>query len=363
MPHACIIETALHPAPGILARRLSDFGEFTARTLDRVPDDLDLREALVINNVPSSPGSIPEDRVLRFVEGGGALFAIHDAVFPYWGNRQFIAACGIRQATGAIQTIVGPQGQSSVQVNLARGDPTDPMACFPVAPTPEGIEHPILEGIGVFELAEEVWAQNLAPGVRALLVADVGDRVFAAERFREGPVPIAACRSLGEGRLAFFSLGHFAETYVDPNFVRLAANAIRWTTKETNERDFEYDLFLSFSSLNRDEARAIAERARAMELRVFMDEKEIQPGAIWGEVIRHALMGSRELAVLASPDSLESEWVKTEWGAAWVLGREITPILFRLDPRLLPDRLKQRQWIDFHRHTEYLGLLRGRIRS
>jgi TIR domain/Trehalose utilisation len=341
----------------MLARKLLELEGFTARTLDQVPDDLDPGEALVINNVPSAPGSIPVDRVLRFVETGGGLFAVHDTVFPYWGNRQFIAACGIRQATGAMQVVVGPEGQS-VQVNLARGDPMDPMACFPVVPRPESVEHPILEGIGAFELAEEVWAQNLAPGVRTLMVADVGDRVFAPERFREGPVPIAACRALGEGRVAFFSLGHFAETYSNPNFVRLVANAIRWVTKETSERDFKYDLFLSYSSRNRDEARTIQESARGLS--VFMDEKDIQPGAIWDDVIRNALMASRELAVLASPDSLDSEWVQTEWGAAWVLGRTITPILFRVDPRQLPDRLKQRQCIDFHRHAEYLEMIRVR---
>jgi hypothetical protein len=361
MPRVCIVEPAAHPAPGTLAGRLSEFDGFTVRTVDSVPDNLDVGEALVLNS-PPAPGSIPEDRVLRFVEGGGGLFAIHDSVYPYAANRQFIAACGTRNATGAMQLVMGPQGQF-VQINLARGDPADPMARFPVIPAPEAVGHPILEGIREFELAEEVWVQNLIPGVRPLMMADVGDRVFAPERFREGPVPIAACRALGEGRLAFFSLGHFAEMYADPNFVRLAANAIWWLTKETDEREFESDLFLSFSSLNRDEARVIEHCAVGIGLRVFMDEKQIQPGAIWDEVIRRALVGSRELAVLASPDGLESEWVKTEWGAAWVLGRAITPILFRLDPRLLPERLKQRQWVDFHRHAEYLEVVKGRGRS
>jgi hypothetical protein len=130
--------------------------------------------------------------------------------------------------------------------------------------------------------------------------------------------------------------------------------------KETNERAYEYDLFLSFSSINRDEARAIETRGRQMGLRVFLDEKAIEPGAVWEEVIRQGLLSSRELAVLARPQSLDSEWVKTEWGAAWVLGRTITPIILRLDPRDLPSRLQQRQWIDYHRFDEFLTALRGR---
>lgn len=81
---------------------------------------------------------------------------------------------------------------------------------------------------------------------------------------------------------------------------------------------------------------------------------------VWDEVIRQGLLNSRELAVLATRESLESEWVKTEWGAAWVLGRMITPIVFRLDPRDLPDLLRQRQWIDYHRFEEFLRALKDR---
>jgi hypothetical protein len=147
--------------------------------------------------------------------------------------------------------------------------------------------------------------------------------------------------------------------YEDANFIRLAANALRWVAKETNERRYVYDLFLSFSSANRDEARKIDEVGQRMGLHIFLDEKAIQAGMIWEETIRHGLLDSRELAVLAT-DSLESEWVKTEWGAAWALGKPITPIILRINPRDLPDRLKQRQWIDYHKVEGFLNVLRGR---
>jgi hypothetical protein len=65
------------------------------------------------------------------------------------------------------------------------------------------------------------------------MVADVGDRVFAAERFQRG-------------------------------LLRFGANAIGWVTKETNERDFEFDIFLSYSSRDRDQARSVV-RAAAVE--------------------------------------------------------------------------------------------------
>ena len=316
MPRVCIIEAQGHPAPGTLGRRLAELPDFTVRTLAAVPNELDNLEALVLNNIsPFVPDSIPEERILRFIAAGGGVFAVHDTVYPYAYNRGFVAACGIRPAWGAIQVSQGPNGPVT-QVLLAIGNPTDPTARFPLRPIVEGVRHPILEGVREFEVAEEVWAQNLAPGVRPLMVADVEDRVFASERFQRGPMPVAACRTLAEGRLAWFSLGHFAEIYGDPNFVQFAANAVRWVTKETNERQYQFDLFLSFSSQNRDQARAIVQAAEALGLTIFQDEKNIPPGAVWADEIRQALINSREMVVLASPNSLVSEWVQTEWGAA-----------------------------------------------
>jgi hypothetical protein len=332
---------------------------FTVRTVAAVADPIDNAEALVLNSIPSAEGSIPEDRILHFVKAGGGIFAVHDAVYPYAYNKNFVAACGIRAAYGAMELVVEP-GRQYVRVNLAQGNQADPTSRFPVEPMAGGAGHPILEGIETFELSEEVWAQNLAPGVRALMMADVGDRVFAPQRFREGPIPVAACRVLGKGRLAWFSLGHFAAMYEDPNFIRFAANAVRWVAKETNERQYAHALFLSFSSLNRAEAREIEKCGREMGLRIFMDKKAIQPGVIWEEAIRQGLLNSRELAVLATPESLKSEWVMTEWGAAWVLGRPITPIILRLNPRDLPGCLKQREWVDYHEYEDFLNVLQGR---
>jgi hypothetical protein len=223
MPRVCIVEAQGHPAPGTLGARLTANEDFTVRTVAGIPDQLDLVEALVLNSIPSTPGSIPEERVLQFIQAGGGVFAIHDSVYPYAYNKRFIHACGIRAAYGAMQLVVEPEN-SFIQVNLAMPNHADPISRFPIDPMPAGAGHPILEGISTFELAEEAWVQNLAPGVRPLLSADVGDRVFAPQRFREGPIPVAACTVLGGGRLAWFSLGHFGAMYEDSNFVRFATN-------------------------------------------------------------------------------------------------------------------------------------------
>jgi len=148
--------------------------------------------------------------------------------------------------------------------------------------------------------------------------------------------------------------------YTDPNFIRFAANAIQWVTKETNERDYEFDLFLSYSSRDRDQARSVVRAAEALGLAVFQDEKNIEPGVVWAEEIRRALLNSREMALLASPTSLVSEWVQTEWGAAWAMQRTITPILLMVAPDQLPERLRQRQAVIYGEHEPYLQAVRDR---
>jgi hypothetical protein len=83
-----------------------------------------------------------------------------------------------------------------------------------------------------------------------------------------------------------------------------------------------------------------------------MASKILSPGDDFAEEIRNALEGSREVWLLMSPKSINSEWVISEWGAAWVLQRRIVPILHRCAPESLPDRLKKLHYIDMHRHME-----------
>src|SRR4051794_26813662 len=106
MPQLCIVEDRRHPSPGMLALRLAEIEGFTVRTVDVVPPELDNAEVLVLNSIPSEQDSIPEERILRFIDGGGGVFAVHDTIYPYAYNKAFVAACGIRNATGAMQLVI-----------------------------------------------------------------------------------------------------------------------------------------------------------------------------------------------------------------------------------------------------------------
>lgn len=121
--------------------------------------------------------------------------------------------------------------------------------------------------------------------------------------------------------------------------------------------DSQYDVFLSYASDNSSEARLISDAITQAGKRVFLAEKNIHPGHDFEDAIRKALKASREVWLLVSPQSMKSEWVTTEWGAAWALEKKIIPILFRCDNNSLPDRLKRINSIDFHLYDELIQAL------
>jgi omega-amidase len=109
-----------------------------------------------------------------------------------------------------------------------------------------------------------------------------------------------------------------------------------------------YDVFLSYAASDDSSARALVQRAENQGLTVFFAPKSLQFGTNFSEEIRSALMSSRELWLLMTPQVVGSEWVTTEWGAAWALRKLIVPILLRVSPSQLPERLREVQAVDYH---------------
>ena len=88
---------------------------------------------------------------------------------------------------------------------------------------------------------------------------------------------------------------------------------------------YAFDAFLSYATANTAEAELVHAKASAAGLKVFMAPKHLVPGDDFAEAIRSALEGAAELWLLLSPQSARSEWVISEWGAAWVLRIPIVP--------------------------------------
>jgi hypothetical protein len=133
-----------------------------------------------------------------------------------------------------------------------------------------------------------------------------------------------------------------------------------------NDEPKSYDVFLSYQSLDKDEARAIFDGIEQRRKKCFLAEKSLKPGDTFTEEIRNAIKSAKEVWLLMSPNSLKSEWVKREHSAAWALEKRIVPILLRCSQDQLPDLLSQIHAIDYHNIASLISKLgsapRGRRR-
>src|SRR5688572_29216932 len=82
---------------------------------------------------------------------------------------------------------------------------------------------------------------------------------------------------------------------------------------------FEYDVFLSYSSRDRPRAAAVVERLEAAGLRVFWD-RDILSGALWRPKLTKSLQASQCVLVLWSSEAKRSSWVQAEAEMALKLG-------------------------------------------
>lgn len=190
------------------------------------------------------------------------------------------------------------------------------------------------------------------------------EHVSAAEaaRFRRS-LPSAP---RGRGSWHWGELCQFLDTYLirliedmeehpdDPSYHDSQPTA---DTKAVGVAD-KYDVFLSYSTQDKDEARAIHAALAKAGKKCFLAERNIKPGDKFRDEIRAALAGSKEVWILLSPNSVKSEWVQREVSAAWALEKRIVPILFRCGPSDLPDILADTHAIDYHRIAEHIARLR-----
>lgn len=119
----------------------------------------------------------------------------------------------------------------------------------------------------------------------------------------------------------------------------------------------EFDVFLSHHS--GDKPWVVALKAALVDrgVKVWLDRDEIRPGDLFVDVLEQGIQASRSVAVIVSPDSLKSAWVKEEYQRALVLSASSRPEL-RIIPCLLrnatlPGFLTTRQWVDFRKPTGF----------
>lgn len=106
-------------------------------------------------------------------------------------------------------------------------------------------------------------------------------------------------------------------------------------------------VFISHSTIDQVFARKVrnllSQRANAQ---VFTTE-ELSAGERWEARLRHELATADVVMVLLTPNSVDSNWVLHEVGAAWALGKAIIPVITRRDVlNKLPVTLKASRAIE-----------------
>ncbi len=98
---------------------------------------------------------------------------------------------------------------------------------------------------------------------------------------------------------------------------------------------YDYDVFLSYSAKDKKPVRALARRLQDDGLRVWLDERAIEPGQMVSPKIQEGLEQSRRLLLCMSPAYFDSEWGTLEHHT--LLFRDPTNAQRRFIPLLLAD--------------------------
>jgi hypothetical protein len=104
-----------------------------------------------------------------------------------------------------------------------------------------------------------------------------------------------------------------------------------------------YDLFISYTQKDGEIAADLATRLHEAGLKCFMADRSILAGGEWEPVLRDAIRSSQRVLLLITPRSKASLWVAAEAGAAWVLQKDLLPVLIFVDPTELFEPLRKYQ--------------------
>jgi WD40 repeat protein len=103
-------------------------------------------------------------------------------------------------------------------------------------------------------------------------------------------------------------------------------------------------VFISYSSKNRKQAKAVQKSLEAAGLEVWRDQRKIEND--WSAEIAQGLTQADLVCLLWSREAAESRWVKNEWLTARALEKLIVPCLFPDAPHL-PAQIENMQGVQF----------------
>ena len=121
-------------------------------------------------------------------------------------------------------------------------------------------------------------------------------------------------------------------------------------------------VFISYSIQDEDLANLLYRSCNNFNIETFLASISLNPGNKWKEEILQNLKESKWFFFLATPNSIRSDAVKHEIGAALALNKNIIPILHNLDFPDLPTWISEFQGIKIiNDDVEHLKILLANI--
>jgi len=117
----------------------------------------------------------------------------------------------------------------------------------------------------------------------------------------------------------------------------------------------KFDVFLSHNSKDKPWVIDLKNRLQTRGIKVWLDKDEIRPGDLFVEALEKGIKESKAVALIISPDAMNSGWVKAEYCRAVNLATnnhlQLIPVLYKKAE--IPGFLQDRSWVDFSDETIY----------
>jgi hypothetical protein len=117
----------------------------------------------------------------------------------------------------------------------------------------------------------------------------------------------------------------------------------------------KFDVFLSHNSRDKPWVIRLKSSLETLGIKVWLDKDEIRPGDLFAKALEKGIEESKAVALVISPESMQSGWVENEYYSALRLATrgqlQLIPVLYRQAE--IPGFLSDRHWVDFSNEIAY----------
>lgn len=106
----------------------------------------------------------------------------------------------------------------------------------------------------------------------------------------------------------------------------------------SGQSDIEGRVFISYARKDKDYVYTLAKELRRVGVNIWIDQ-DIEPGSNWDDSIENALNDCDMMLLIATPDSMASEYVTHEWSYVMGSGKPVYPFI---PPFAVPDNIHPR---------------------